>query len=254
MSPMKNSAIGTRYGSKHLEGRREGGGARRRRHGHGQDVVGEQRGAGDLGGGRAEVVLGDHVGAAGRRVLLDRLAVRQDQEAEHHAHGDGDREHQRERHEPRHRHQDVQDLLGGVRRRRQVVGGEDGEGGGLAEPLVLELLAVQGLAEQRRLSRYEIESGGSGTPGSDGTGPGRGAVRSGGVVVRATGSRSRGFEVLRERYGARSNASANDRVKMAGRALRSRQRDPIGTASSEGRAFCGSNGGGRSRLGRRPPP
>ena len=41
-----------------------------------------------------------------------------------------------------------EDLLGGVGRRREVVGGEHGERGRLAEPLVRELLGVQRRAEQ----------------------------------------------------------------------------------------------------------
>ena len=53
----------------------QGGDAGRDRHRHGEDVVGEQRDAGHLGGQQAEVVLGDDVGAAGRRVRLDGLAV-----------------------------------------------------------------------------------------------------------------------------------------------------------------------------------
>ena len=48
-------------------------------------------------------------------------------------------------------HQDVEDLLGGVGARREVVGGEHRERGGLAEPLVLELVAVQRRAEQLAL-------------------------------------------------------------------------------------------------------
>ena len=41
--------------------------AGRHRHGDGEDVVGEQRHAGDLGRQQPEVVLGDDVGAAGGR-------------------------------------------------------------------------------------------------------------------------------------------------------------------------------------------
>ena len=44
-----------------------------------------------------EVVPGDEVGAAGGGVLLDRLPVGEDQEAEHHEHGDGDGHDERER-------------------------------------------------------------------------------------------------------------------------------------------------------------
>ena len=55
------------------ERRRERGGAGGDRHRDGEDVVGEQRDAGDLRGQQPEVVAGDDVGAAGRRVGLDRL-------------------------------------------------------------------------------------------------------------------------------------------------------------------------------------
>ena len=51
-------------------------------HGDGEDVVGEQRDAGDLRGQHAEVVAGHDVGAAGARVRLDRLAVREHQDHE----------------------------------------------------------------------------------------------------------------------------------------------------------------------------
>ena len=81
-------AIQCLYGASGANGRGEGGAAGGHRHGHGEDVVGEQRDAGDLGGQQTEVVAGDDVGAAGRRVRLDRLPVREDQEAEHHEQGD----------------------------------------------------------------------------------------------------------------------------------------------------------------------
>jgi hypothetical protein len=44
-----------------------------------------------------------------------------------------------------------------------------------------------GAPRSRRLRRYEIESGGRGTPGSDGIGSGTGPGRSVGAVVVATG-------------------------------------------------------------------
>ena len=44
-------------------------------------------------GSSAEVVLGDDVGAAGRRVGLDGLAVAEDQDDQHRHHGEGDRQH-----------------------------------------------------------------------------------------------------------------------------------------------------------------
>ena len=126
-----------------LVGRHERGGAGGCRHGHGEDVVGEQRGAGHLGRDDAEVVPGDQVGATGRGVLLDRLPVGEDQEPEHHHHGDGDRHHEGERRQADQRDEDVEDLLGGVGARGEVVGGEHGERGGLAQPLVVDLVAVE---------------------------------------------------------------------------------------------------------------
>ena len=47
--------------------------------------------------------------------------------------------------------EDVEDLLGGVGARREVVRGEDGQRGRLAEPLVLDLVAVQRRAEDLAL-------------------------------------------------------------------------------------------------------
>jgi hypothetical protein len=119
------------------------------RHGDRQHVIGEQRDAGHLGGEEAEVVTGDDVCASGRGVGLDRLAVRQDQEAEHHEQCEGDGRDERERGEADagdEKHSE--DFLRRVRARGQVVGGEHGECGGVAERLVLEAVAVQRWAEQ----------------------------------------------------------------------------------------------------------
>ena len=113
-----------------------------------QHVVGEQRDAGNLRGQQTEVVAGHHVRATGGGVRLDRLAVRQDQEEQDDEQRGRDRDDECERAEPDDRDQHPQNLLGGVRRRRQVVGREDRQRGGLAEALVLELLGVQRRAEQ----------------------------------------------------------------------------------------------------------
>ena len=151
MSTMNATEIGTVYGVQAGNGRDERGGAGGDRHRDGEDVVGEQRDAGDLGGQQPEVVAGDDVGAAGGRVGLDRLAVGEDQERQHDQHGDGDRHDQRERGDADGGDEDPQDLLGGVGRRREVVGGEHGQRRGLAQPLVLELLGVQRRPEQPAL-------------------------------------------------------------------------------------------------------
>ena len=63
-------------------GRRDGGDARRDRHRDREHVVGEQRDPGDLRRQEPEVVLRHDVGAAGARVRLDRLAVREEQDAQ----------------------------------------------------------------------------------------------------------------------------------------------------------------------------
>jgi hypothetical protein len=55
---------------------------------------------------------------------------------QHHQHRHGDRHHEREGGDAESRDEHPEDLLGGVRRRGQVVGGEDGEGGDLAQALL----------------------------------------------------------------------------------------------------------------------
>ena len=122
-------------GVERVEGRVEGGHAGRHRHRHGEDVVGEQGDAGDLGGQQSEVVLGDDVGTAGRRVGLDGLAVAEDQDHQHGHQGQGDRDEVREGEDADGagaEEQRAEDLLAGVGRRRQCVGGEHGERGRLA--------------------------------------------------------------------------------------------------------------------------
>ena len=57
--------IGSVVRRERRERRRERGGAGRDRHRHGEDVVGEQRDAGDLRRQQPEVVAGDDVRAAG---------------------------------------------------------------------------------------------------------------------------------------------------------------------------------------------
>ena len=128
--------------------RGEGVAAGGHRNGDGEHVVGEQRHSGDLSGKQTEVVAGDDVGAAGRRVGLDRLSVRQDEEAEHDEQGDRDRRDERERGKSHPGQQDAQDLFGGVGARREVVRGEHCERCGLAECLVFQPLGVQRRAQQ----------------------------------------------------------------------------------------------------------
>ncbi len=76
-------------------GERVGAGGGLHRDGH--RVVDEQRHRGDLGHFRTEVVAGDHVGAAGLRVELDDVEVRQGDEEQHAEDGECDRYHEDER-------------------------------------------------------------------------------------------------------------------------------------------------------------
>ena len=118
-----------------VEARRRGDDRRdagRDRDRDGEDVVGEQGDAGELRGEESEVVLRDDVRAAGARVGLDRLAV---------GRTGGSRARPgspkvigittEKARTPTRRDRDLQDLLGGVGDRGQVVAREDREGRGL---------------------------------------------------------------------------------------------------------------------------
>ena len=97
-----------------------------------QDVIRQERRGGRQAGQRPEVVARDDVRAATVRIGRDRLAIADDDDGEDDDDRDGDRHRQGERAgagEQQHPH----DLLGGVRRRRDVVGGEDREAGEHAE-------------------------------------------------------------------------------------------------------------------------
>ena len=168
--------------TEHGKCRGDRGDARRRRHGDGQDVVGEQCDPGDLGGDDAEVVERDDVGAAGRGVLLDRLPVRERQEEQHHQHRDGEGDEQREGGDAHGDHQHPEDLLRRVRRRRDAVRREDGQGGRVAQPLVLEVLGVERRAQQLRLEPVAERLG-------DGE-RSRGRERSGAVALSGFDARS----------------------------------------------------------------
>ena len=112
------------------------------------------------------------------RVRLDRLAVREDQEAEHDQQRSGDGYDEAERSHADGGHGDTEDLLGRVRGRREVVTGEHRERGGLAEPFVREPLGVQRRAEEALLEAV--------SPRLRQLDRGRGAVRRG-LVGRARG-------------------------------------------------------------------
>ena len=170
----------------HAERRCECGGAGGNRHRHGEHVVGEERDAGHLRGQEPEVVACHHVRATGGGVRLDRLPVRKDQEQQHREERDRDRHDEREGREPDDRHEHAQHLFGGVRRRREVVGSEHGEGGRLAQTLVLELLGVERRAEELVLQPVTQAVGRQLDAGLDRRGE---RVRSDGV--RGTGFRAR---------------------------------------------------------------
>ncbi len=97
INAMKNNEIGTAYGLNTGNAEIERRGARGRRHGDGEHVVGQQRDSGHLRRQEAEVVARHHVRATGRRVLLDRLPVGEDQEEEDAEHRDGDADDEAER-------------------------------------------------------------------------------------------------------------------------------------------------------------
>jgi hypothetical protein len=132
--------------ARHDGGQRRGAG--RHGHGDGEDVVGQERHAGDLGGQQPEVVPRDDVGATRARVRLDRLTVREDQERQHDEQADRDRHDERKRGDPDVRDEVSEDLLGAVGDRRQVVGREHGERGRFPETLVGQRLGVERRAEQ----------------------------------------------------------------------------------------------------------
>ena len=142
-------------GEQGAEGGGERRGPRRHRDRDRQDVVGQQRHPGDLGRQEPEVVAGDQVGAARLRVGLDGLAVGEQEDAEDRQERQGDRDHHREDADGGRLDQDVQDLLGRVRRRGEVVAGEDGQGGRLAEPLVDETLGRQRRPDDQPLEAAE---------------------------------------------------------------------------------------------------
>ena len=130
------------------------------RHGDGEDVVGEQGGAGDQRRRPAEVLAGHDVGPAAGRVGVDRLAVRRHDD--HQEHRDDDR--QRHQLVPRRGadagldEQHDEDLVGGVRRRRDGVGREHRQGDPLGEPLVALVGGRDRLADQDPLGQRSHRS------------------------------------------------------------------------------------------------
>ncbi len=111
------------------------------RHRDGEDVVDEQRRARDERRVLAEVLAADDVAAAAARVGEDRLAVRRDDDREQQRDRDADRDErvEAEREARPADRDDEEDLLGGVRGRRDGVGREHRERDRLRDALVLHL-------------------------------------------------------------------------------------------------------------------
>ena len=126
--------------------------AGRDRHGHRQHVVGEQRRAGDEARQRAEVVLGDDVGAAARLVRLDRLRVRDRDDREQRGDRDRDRQDQVERRRAGGEQHDHPGL-GRVRDRGERVGREDRERQELREERLLHLAGRHRATDDRAPDR-----------------------------------------------------------------------------------------------------
>ncbi len=168
------------------DGGRDRGHAGRHRDRHREDVIGQQRDPGQLRGQEPEVVLRDDVGATGARVGLDRLAVGEQEDRQHGQDAERDRHDDRERQaRPTRRDRDLQDLLGRVGDRGEVVAREDRERGGLAEPLVLELRRRERGPEEQRFQRCPRPRGrGSVAPGAGSGLVGGAPVDSGRAAVR----------------------------------------------------------------------
>ena len=134
------------------EGGDDGGHASGYGHGHGQDVVDEERGPRGLGRDLTQVVLGDQVGTAPAGVGVDSLAVAhvQNQQQAHDADGhppgpaeDPSAEDRDGRREGRH------DLLGAVGDGGQRVGAEHRQGDGVADPGLVALFAGEAAAKEQ---------------------------------------------------------------------------------------------------------
>ncbi len=127
-------AMGQELWKRRGEGGHPGGHA----HGHGQHVVDQKRGGGHQPRGRAEVGAGHDVGAAARRIRVDGLLIRDGDHHEEAGDGHGHRHGQMGRgHAGQDEHE--QDLFRRIRHGGERIGGEDGEGDALREPLVARL-------------------------------------------------------------------------------------------------------------------
>src|SRR5205823_6557046 len=122
----------------------DGSHAGRDRHGHGQDVVDEQRRAGDQRRVLPEILAADDVGTAAAGIGKDRLAVGRDDDGQQDGDDDRDRDEvvEAEGQAGPTYGGDEQDLLGGVRRRGDGVRGERRQGDALGQEVVLLLAGV----------------------------------------------------------------------------------------------------------------
>ena len=139
--------------SQRRDRRGDRGGAGRDRHRDGEGVVDQQRRAGDETGGGAEVVLADDVGAAAVGVRGDRLAVAEHHDGQQQDHQQRDGTEVADRRHADDGHEDVQDLLGGERARRDGVGREDRQADGLGQPLMRRGRRLQRSADEQPLGR-----------------------------------------------------------------------------------------------------
>ncbi len=126
--------VGPQLGEGRGDGQRAGGD----RHRHGHHVVDQERRTRHQRRGLAQVLPADDVGAATARIGVDRLPVGVGDQRQQDDDQDGDRDEVADRRghaadADEHQH----DLAGGVRRRRDRVGREDGEPDRLRYPLVV---------------------------------------------------------------------------------------------------------------------
>ena len=160
---MKPTAISTRNGLSTGHRRDDVVDAGGDRHGDRHDVVDEQRRGDDEPGLLAEVLAGDLVVAAARRVGLDQLAVREHDDEQQHDDRERDPRPEGEEPEPADQ-QDHQQLLRRVRHRGERVAREDRQREVLGEQLPLELVGGERIADQPVLGcvRECVSSGSAG--------------------------------------------------------------------------------------------
>ena len=122
-----------------------------RLHGHGDDVVDQQRDRGDLRDLRAEVLARDDIRAAGLRVDHDDLAVQRGHDEQHGEHDEGQRQQDVESGQPERGQQEDQHLFRAVRRGRDAVARQHAQRGLLRQPLLVQLRGDERLAEDGAL-------------------------------------------------------------------------------------------------------